>query len=161
RTTLANLLDLLQTDPPAHVVPGHGPALTTPEALEIATADLAYLRALRDAVVDARGDRARARAAATAVPLPRPAPDDFADLHMTHVDVQLDELLPERDHAADTTNPSCCSGSTGPMRMRATAPRGTISSSGSSSGCGTSVTKPKPGSAEIDASRCSEPSCSS
>jgi glyoxylase-like metal-dependent hydrolase (beta-lactamase superfamily II) len=94
RTTLAGLVDLLETDPPAHVVPGHGPALTAAEALAIAAADLAYLRALRDAVADARDDRARARAAATAVAPPRPAPEDLAELHATNVEAQLEELLP-------------------------------------------------------------------
>ena len=59
RTTLATLIDLLLNDPPAHVVPGHGPALTAAEALTIAEADLAYLRALRDAVVEARATATR------------------------------------------------------------------------------------------------------
>ena len=94
RTTLASLIDLLQNDPPAHVVPGHGPTLTTAEALTIAEADLVYLRALRDAVTTARHDRAGARAAAIAVPLPRPAPDDLAEIHARNVEMQLEELLP-------------------------------------------------------------------
>ena len=94
RTTLASLIDLLQNDPPAHVVPGHGPGLTPAEALTIAQTDLAYLGALRDAVAAARHDRAGARAAAIAVPLPRPAPDDLADMHARNVDMQLEELLP-------------------------------------------------------------------
>jgi len=94
RTTLASLLDLLQADPPAHVVPGHGPALTTAEAVAIAKADLAYLWALRDAAARARGERARARAAATAVAPPRGAPDDLAEQHAANVEAQLEELLP-------------------------------------------------------------------
>lgn len=94
RTTLASLIDLLQTDPPGHVVPGHGPALTTAEALAIAHADLAYLRALRDAVANARGDHAAARAAAAVVAPPRPAPDDLAEMHARNAEVQLAELLP-------------------------------------------------------------------
>jgi glyoxylase-like metal-dependent hydrolase (beta-lactamase superfamily II) len=94
RATLATLIDVLQTDPPGHVVPGHGPALTTAEALAIARADLVYLRALRDAVASARVDRTRARAAALAVATPRPAPDDLAELHARNVEAQVEELLP-------------------------------------------------------------------
>ncbi len=94
RTTLACLIDLLQNDPPAHVVPGHGPALTAAEALTIAEADLAYLHALRDAVASAQRDPARARAAAIAVPLPRPAPEDLAEMHAGNTETQLEELLP-------------------------------------------------------------------
>jgi len=94
RATLAALIDLLETDPPEHVVPGHGPALTTTEALAIARADLGYLRAVRDAVANARDDRTRARAAALAVATPRPAPDDLAELHARNVEAQLEELLP-------------------------------------------------------------------
>jgi hydroxyacylglutathione hydrolase len=92
RTTLASLIELLRNDPPAHVVPGHGPALTAAEALTIAEADLAYLRALRDAVAASRDDRARARSAAIAVPLPRPAPDELAQMHAGNVEAQLEEL---------------------------------------------------------------------
>jgi glyoxylase-like metal-dependent hydrolase (beta-lactamase superfamily II) len=94
RTTLASLIDLLQDDPPAQVVPGHGPALNAAEALTIAEADLAYLRALRNAVAAARDDRARARAAALAVPLPRPAPDDLAEMHARNAEAQLEEFVP-------------------------------------------------------------------
>ena len=74
--------------------PGHGPALTAAEALTIAEADLAYLRALRDAVVEARGDRDQARSAAMAVSLPRPAPDDLTQMHAGNVEAQIEELLP-------------------------------------------------------------------
>ena len=94
RATLAGLIELLRSDPPAHVVPGHGPALTASEALRIAEADLAYLRALRDTVAAAGDDRGQARAAALAVPLPRPAPDDLARMHAGNVEAQLAELLP-------------------------------------------------------------------
>jgi glyoxylase-like metal-dependent hydrolase (beta-lactamase superfamily II) len=94
RTTLATLLDLLHDDPPLHVVPGHGPVLTTAEAVAIAASDAAYLRALRDAVASARGDRARAAAAAIAVTPPRAAPDDLAELHAANVEAQLAELIP-------------------------------------------------------------------
>ena len=94
RATLASLIELLRNDPPASVVPGHGPALTTAEALGVAEADLAYLRALRDAVATAGGDRQHARAAALTVPLPRPAPEDLAGMHEGNVEAQLEEVLP-------------------------------------------------------------------
>jgi glyoxylase-like metal-dependent hydrolase (beta-lactamase superfamily II) len=94
RTTLAGLIEVLRDDPPAAVVPGHGPSLTAAEALGIAEADLAYLRALRDAVAAAGDDRARARAAALAVPLPRPAPAELAGMHAGNVELQLEELFP-------------------------------------------------------------------
>jgi glyoxylase-like metal-dependent hydrolase (beta-lactamase superfamily II) len=94
RTTLASLIELLRNDPPTHVVPGHGPALTAAEALTIAEADLAYLRALRDAVATSRDDRERARAAAIAVALPRSAPEELAVMHAGNVEAQLEELLP-------------------------------------------------------------------
>jgi glyoxylase-like metal-dependent hydrolase (beta-lactamase superfamily II) len=94
RATLAGLIELLRHDPPEHVAPGHGPALTAAQALTIAEADLAYLRALHDAVAAAGNDRARARAAARAVPLPRPAPDDLAGAHAANVEAQIEELLP-------------------------------------------------------------------
>jgi glyoxylase-like metal-dependent hydrolase (beta-lactamase superfamily II) len=94
RTTLASLIDLLQSDPPAHVVPGHGPALTAAEALTIAEADLVYLHALRDAVAAARDDPARARASALDVPLPRSAPDELAEMHLRNAETQLEELVP-------------------------------------------------------------------
>ena len=94
RTTLASLIDLLRNDPPAHVMPGHGPALTAAEALTIAEADLAYLRAIRDAVVEARGDRDQARSAAMAVSPPRPAADDLGQMRAGNVEAQVEELLP-------------------------------------------------------------------
>jgi glyoxylase-like metal-dependent hydrolase (beta-lactamase superfamily II) len=92
RATLASLIDLLRTDPPAYVVPGHGPVLTAPEAIAVAEADLAYLHALRAAAV-AAGELGTALAAATAVPLPRPAPADLAESHLYNVEAQLEELF--------------------------------------------------------------------
>jgi glyoxylase-like metal-dependent hydrolase (beta-lactamase superfamily II) len=94
RTTLTGLIELLQNDPPAHVVPGHGPALTGGEALTIAEADLVYLRALRDAVASGRGDRALARDAALGVPPPRSAPEEFAEMHAGNTEMQLEEFMP-------------------------------------------------------------------
>jgi glyoxylase-like metal-dependent hydrolase (beta-lactamase superfamily II) len=99
RATLAGLIELLHHDPPATVVPGHGPVLTAAEALAIAEADLAYLRALRvavAAVLGAGGDRLEARAAALAVQLPRRAPEDLAAMHGANADAQVAELLPDR-----------------------------------------------------------------
>ena len=94
RATLANLIELLRHDPPGQVVPGHGPTHTAAAALQIAEADLAYLRALREAVAVAGTDREQARAAALAVPLPRAAPDDLAEELAANADSQLAELLP-------------------------------------------------------------------
>lgn len=94
RATLASLIELLRNDPPASVAPGHGPALTAAEALSVAEADLAYLRALRAAVAGAGSDREQGRAAATAVPPSRPAPDDLGRAHAGNVEAQLEELLP-------------------------------------------------------------------
>jgi len=95
RATLAGLIDTLRHDPPATVVPGHGPALKAEEALEVAEADLAYLRALRAAVLGAGGDRERARAAALGIEPPRQASADLADMRAANVDRQLAELLPD------------------------------------------------------------------
>jgi glyoxylase-like metal-dependent hydrolase (beta-lactamase superfamily II) len=97
RLTLAGLIELLRRDPPAQLVPGHGPALTAAEALAIAEADLAYLWALRDAVartLEAGEDRAQAREAGLAVALPRAAPADLAEMRVANVETQLDELVP-------------------------------------------------------------------
>ena len=97
RATLAGLIEILHHDPPATVVPGHGPVLTAAEALAIAEADLAYLRALRAAVagvLGGGGDRLDARATALAVPLPRQVSDDLAEMHGANADAQLAELLP-------------------------------------------------------------------
>ena len=96
RMTLAGLIELLRHDPPDRVVPGHGPPHTAGEALEIAEADLAYLRELRAAVAGAleRGDDGvRAREAGLAVEPPRPA-SDGPDMRLENVETQLAELLP-------------------------------------------------------------------
>ena len=94
RFTLAGLVDLIHHDRPAQVVSGHGPAVSGTEALAIAEADLAYLRALRDAVAQTLakgGDRAHARDAGLAVVPPRPA--QIAGMHASNVEAQLDELV--------------------------------------------------------------------
>jgi glyoxylase-like metal-dependent hydrolase (beta-lactamase superfamily II) len=97
RMTLAGLIDVLRHDPPAQVVPGHGPALTAAEALAIAEADLAYLRALHEAVAGAiakGANREQARAAGLAVDPPREATADLAPMRESNVRSQLNELLP-------------------------------------------------------------------
>ncbi len=90
RSTLAALIDLLRRDPPARVVPGHGPELTPAEALAVAEADLAYLWRLHDAVAGA-ATRDDARAAGLAVELPRAAPDDLAEARAANVEAALSE----------------------------------------------------------------------
>ena len=95
RMTLAGLIDLLRHDPPAQVVPGHGPALSAAEALAIAEADLAYLRALQDAVAGALAkgaDRDQARAAGMTVEPPREAVPDLTRMRQSNVESQLNEL---------------------------------------------------------------------
>jgi glyoxylase-like metal-dependent hydrolase (beta-lactamase superfamily II) len=94
RATLASLIDLLESDPPAHVVPGHGPPLTAVEALAIAREDLGYLRELRDAVVSAVDAGKRPHPGAIAVAPPRPAPDDLVEMHARNVAAQFAELVP-------------------------------------------------------------------
>ena len=96
RATLTNLIELLRNDPPAHVVPGHGPALTAAEALAVAEADLGYLRALRDAIASAPDELELARSAGIAVAPPRPAAADLAGMHEGNVEMQIEELLPQR-----------------------------------------------------------------
>lgn len=91
RTTLAGLIELLRRDPPARVVPGHGPQLSAPEALEIAEADLAYLWALHEAVRAAPSSNA-ARTAALTVQVPRPA-DSFEEAHAANVKVAIAEVF--------------------------------------------------------------------
>lgn len=96
RTTLAALIELLRHDPPAQVVPGHGPTLTAPEALAVAEADLGYLRALHAAVrgaLAAGAGRESAREAGLDVEPPRPVPADLARSRAANVEAQLDELL--------------------------------------------------------------------
>jgi glyoxylase-like metal-dependent hydrolase (beta-lactamase superfamily II) len=94
RSTLAALVDLLDHDPPASIVPGHGRALEAGEAREIAVSDLAYLHALRTAVAGslARGEGHRqAVAAGIAVPPPRSLPVDEAETRR-NAQLQLEEL---------------------------------------------------------------------
>jgi glyoxylase-like metal-dependent hydrolase (beta-lactamase superfamily II) len=95
RSTLAALIELLENDPPAHVVPGHGPTMTAAEALAIAREDLAYLRSLHSAVAGALAGgagRVGAREAGLAVAPPRHPPDEL-DEHPCNVEIQLAELL--------------------------------------------------------------------
>jgi glyoxylase-like metal-dependent hydrolase (beta-lactamase superfamily II) len=97
RMTLAGVIEMLSADPPAVVIPGHGPPLDPAEALDVARADLRYLRAMHDAVVGALnpgGARDAAREAGLAVELPRECPPDLAEIRGFNVDRQIDELLP-------------------------------------------------------------------
>jgi glyoxylase-like metal-dependent hydrolase (beta-lactamase superfamily II) len=97
RQTLAGLIELLREDPPATVIPGHGPPLSPEAALSIAEADLGYLRSLQRTVGDALSGgatREEAHAAGLAVPLPRESAPDLAEMRSFNVDRQLDELLP-------------------------------------------------------------------
>ena len=96
RSTLVTLIELLENDPPAHVVPGHGPTMTAAEALAIGRADLAYLRGLHAAVTGALASgagREGARQAGLAVAPPRHPPDEL-DEHPSNVEIQLAELCP-------------------------------------------------------------------
>ena len=90
RGTLAALIDLLQRDPPARVVPGHGPELTAAEALAVAEADLAYLWELHAAVATG-STRDEAQEAGLAVDVPRPAAEDLAEGHAANVEAALTE----------------------------------------------------------------------
>ena len=97
RITLAGLIEMLREDPPETVIPGHGSPLRARDALDIAEADLAYLRSLRAAVVDALsagGSRDRACAAGLAVDLPRESPPDLEEMRGFNVDRQIEEILP-------------------------------------------------------------------
>jgi glyoxylase-like metal-dependent hydrolase (beta-lactamase superfamily II) len=99
RSTLATLIELLENDPPAHVVPGHGPTMTAAVALAIAREDLAYLRALHAAVAGALADGTGyegARAAGLTVKPPRQPPDEL-DEHDSNVAIQIAELLAPED----------------------------------------------------------------
>ena len=94
-TTLAGLADLLRSDPPAVVIPGHGGPLEPEVALEIAEQDLGYLHALRDAVAQqlaAGADRESTLEAAIAVPTPRSAPVDLAESRR-NAERQFEELV--------------------------------------------------------------------
>jgi hydroxyacylglutathione hydrolase len=97
RTTLAGLIAMLRDDPPETVIPGHGPPLESKDALNVAEADLRYLRSLHAAVVDAltRGrTRDDARAAGLALDLPRECPPDLDEMRSFNVDRQIEEILP-------------------------------------------------------------------
>lgn len=96
RFTLAGLIETLRADPPEVVIPGHGPPLAPDEALRIAEADLAYLRALHAAVAEAAGSgasREEAHAAGSTVELPRDCAPDLAEMRGFNVDRQIDEIL--------------------------------------------------------------------
>lgn len=92
RFTLAGLIETLRVDPPDTVIPGHGPPLGVEEALRIAEADLAYLRSLQAAVVEA-ATREDAHAAGSAVDLPRDCAPDLVEMRSFNVDRQIDEIL--------------------------------------------------------------------
>jgi hydroxyacylglutathione hydrolase len=96
RSTLAGLADLLRSDPPTLVVPGHGAPLDAAGALEIADSDLAYLHALRRAVagsIERHGDRDAAIHAGIAVPAPRALAFD-PDESRRNAERQFEELVP-------------------------------------------------------------------
>src|SRR5262249_52315308 len=98
RMTLAGLIEMLTTDPPETVIPGHGPPLAAPEALDVAMADPDYLRAVHSAVLGSLahdGTRAEARTAGLAVDLPRECPPDLDEMRGFNVDQQIEEIRPE------------------------------------------------------------------
>jgi hypothetical protein len=77
--------------------PGPWSPLAANEALGVAEADLAYLRSLHAAVVDALtqdGTRDEARAAGLAVALPRECSPDLDEMRGFNVDRQIEEILP-------------------------------------------------------------------
>jgi hydroxyacylglutathione hydrolase len=92
RFTLAGLIETLRRDPPQAVIPGHGPPLEAEEALQIAEADLAYLRALHAAVVEATTPE-EAHAAGSAVELPRDCAADLEEMRGFNVNRQIDEVF--------------------------------------------------------------------
>jgi hydroxyacylglutathione hydrolase len=96
RFTLAGLIETLLADPPEAVIPGHGAPLGPEDALRIAEADLAYLRSLHAAVVEALDNgatREQAHAAGSAVELPRDCAPDLAEMRGFNVDRQIDEIV--------------------------------------------------------------------
>lgn len=96
RRTLAGLIEMLREEQPGTVIPGHGAPLGVGEALEIAEADLGYLRALYEAVLDAVGrgcSREEVRTGGLAVDLPRPCAPDLEEMRGFNVDRQIDEVL--------------------------------------------------------------------
>ena len=96
RATLAALIELLEHDPPTLVVPGHGPALATADALAIAHDDLAYLRELKRTLRCALAEGADAAAAieqGAALETPRgPLGEGAAPLRRENAELQLAEL---------------------------------------------------------------------
>jgi hydroxyacylglutathione hydrolase len=95
RSTLAGLADLLRREPPALVIPGHGAPLEPAQALEIATSDLDYLHALRQAVarsLEGGADPETAIEAGIAVPTPRSLPVDPGESRR-NAERQLEELV--------------------------------------------------------------------
>ncbi|HEY3614577.1 MAG TPA: MBL fold metallo-hydrolase [Gaiellales bacterium] len=95
RATLAALSDTLRRDPPAHVVPGHGRALTGSEALAVASEDLDYLHALKAAMrvaLAGGATREQAIAAGAAVAVPRGDGEDVGGLRQDNAEHQLSEL---------------------------------------------------------------------
>ena len=93
RTTLAALIDVLENDPPALIIPGHGPAHDAAAALEIARADLAYFHTIRAALLSGPGGRDEARARGLALPWPRGEDEDDAESHAENVERHLDEFF--------------------------------------------------------------------
>ena len=92
---------MLRTDPPEMVIPGHGPPLVVEEALDVAETDLAYLRSLHAAALDALtrgGTREEAHAAGLAVELPRPSSPDLDEMRSFNVERQIDEIVPPPAH---------------------------------------------------------------
>jgi glyoxylase-like metal-dependent hydrolase (beta-lactamase superfamily II) len=103
RIALAGLIEMLREDPPETVIPGHGQPRRAPDALSIAEADLAYLRSIHAAVVDALangGTREEARAAGSAVDPPREYPPDFEEMRSFNADREIEEILPSPSEAA-------------------------------------------------------------
>jgi glyoxylase-like metal-dependent hydrolase (beta-lactamase superfamily II) len=95
RSTLAGLIDLLEDDPPALVIPGHGGPLAAADARAIAISDLEYLRALRRAVAGSLAGgagRDGALEAALAVPPPRSLPIDAPEARR-NAERQYEELV--------------------------------------------------------------------
>ena len=97
RATLTALSDELARDPVAYVTPGHGRALNAGEALAIASADLAYLHALKTAMRTALAGgatREQAIGVGAAVEVPRGAGEDDGRLRQDNAELQLAELTP-------------------------------------------------------------------
>jgi hydroxyacylglutathione hydrolase len=96
RMTLAALVDILERDPPEIVIPGHGPAHSAADALQVARDDLAYLHAIRAAVLEtlaAGGSREDAAVRGLTIDLPRGVGEDAETSHRENVERHLDELV--------------------------------------------------------------------